>query len=252
MKTLAVIPARYASTRFPGKPLVKIGEKTMIQRVYEQVSKATRINKVIVATDDERIYNHMTELGASVMMTQAHHTNGTERCAEVIESVYDDFEIVVNVQGDEPFILPEQIDQLVRCFDHEDTDIATLVKQTDNRYLLFSPTTVKVVYDKNFRALYFSRQPIPYLRGVSLEEWAPRRVHYLHVGIYGFRKEVLREIVLLPPSSLESLEMLEQLRWLENGYSISIAHTDYQSLSVDSPEDLENAIKYLELHPEFA
>lgn len=251
MKVLAVIPSRYASTRFPGKPLTEIAGKSMIQRVYEQVIKATRISKVIVATDDQRIYDHITDFGGNVMMTSPSHQNGTERCAEVIERLYDEFDVILNIQGDEPFILPEQVDQLASCFDDEETDIATLIKQTDNSELLHSPNTAKVVYNTHFRALYFSREPIPHLRGVPKEEWAARRVHHLHLGVYGYRRSVLKEIVMLPLSSLESLEMLEQLRWLENGYTISVRLTDYQSVAIDTPEDLTNAEKFLQHFPQF-
>ncbi len=251
MKILAIIPARYASTRFPGKPLATIGGKTMVQRVYEQVNKATEIDKVLVATDDERIFEHVQGFGGEVIMTHPHHQNGTERCAEVIEKVYDEFDVVLNIQGDEPFILPEQVDQLASCFVDEVTDIATLMKQTDSNEQLLSPNTAKVVFNDAMQALYFSRQAIPHLRGVPLNEWADRKVHYLHVGVYGYRKEVLRDIVKLPLSTLESLEMLEQLRWLENGYTISIRQTYHQSISVDTPDDLADAEKFLQQFPQF-
>ncbi len=252
MKVLAVIPSRYASTRFPGKPLVQIGGKSMIQRVYNQVEKATRIDKVVVATDDGRIYDRVQDFGGNVMMTAEQHQNGTERCAEVIEKLYNEFDVVLNIQGDEPFILPEQVDLLAKCFEDEATDIATLIKQTDNTEALFSPNTAKVVYNEDFKALYFSRQPIPHLRGVPHDEWATRRIHYLHVGVYGYRKEVLREIVKLPLSTLESLEMLEQLRWLENGYTISVSLTDFHSVAVDVPEDLHKAENFLQQFPQFS
>lgn len=252
MKVLAVIPSRYASTRYPGKPLQKIGGKSMVQRVYEQVSKATRIDKAIVATDDERIFSHIQDFGGEVMMTAEHHQNGTERCAEIIETLYDDFDVVLNIQGDEPFILPEQVDQLAGCFEDETTDIATLIKQTESHEQLFSPNTAKVIFNSDFKALYFSRQAIPHLRGIPQNEWIARKVHYLHVGVYGYRKDVLRDIVKLPLSALESLEMLEQLRWLENGYTISVRQTDYQSISVDTPEDLAAAEKFLQQFPQFS
>lgn len=252
MKILAVIPSRYASTRFPGKPLKQIGGKSMVQRVYEQVSKATRVDKVIVATDDIRIYDHILSFNGDVLMTDEKHQNGTERCAEVSETVYDDFDVVLNIQGDEPFILPEQIDQLAACFEDETTDIATLIKQTDSTEQLFSPNTAKVIFNTDEKAQYFSRQPIPHLRGVAQEEWAAKKVHYLHVGIYGYRKDVLRDIIKLPASNLEKLEMLEQLRWLENGYNISVSQTDYQSISVDTPTDLANAENFLKHFPQFS
>jgi 3-deoxy-manno-octulosonate cytidylyltransferase (CMP-KDO synthetase) len=252
MKVLAVIPSRYASSRFPGKPLEKIGGKSMVQRVYEQVTKATRIDRVIVATDDNRIFEHVEGFNGEVLMTAEHHQNGTERCAEVIETLYDDFDIVLNIQGDEPFILPEQIDQLASCFDDETIDIATLMKQTDSTEQLFSPNTAKVVFNEDFIAQYFSRQPIPHLRGIPNEEWVERKAHYLHVGIYGYRKEVLLDVVKLPVSNLERLEMLEQLRWLENGYTISVKQTDYQSISVDTPDDLAEAENFLQHFPQFS
>lgn len=252
MKILAVIPSRYASTRFPGKPLEKIAGKSMVQRVYEQVSKATRVDRIIIATDDNRIYDHIEDFGGEVLMTAEKHQNGTERCAEVIETVYKDFDVVLNIQGDEPFILPEQIDQLASCFEDETTDIATLIKQTDSTEQLFSPNTAKVIFNEDDKALYFSRQPIPHLRGIAQEEWVEKKAHFLHVGIYGYRKDVLREIIQLPISSLERLEMLEQLRWLENGYTISVKQTDYQSISVDTPTDLANAENFLQHFPQFS
>lgn len=252
MKILAVIPSRYASTRFPGKPLEKIGGKSMVQRVYDQVTKATRVDKVIVATDDDKIFNHVEGFGGDVLMTDEKHQNGTERCAEVIETVYNDFDVVLNIQGDEPFILPEQIDQLASCFEDETTDIATLIKQTDSTEQLFSPNTAKVIFNTENKALYFSRQPIPHLRGIAQEDWAAKKMHYLHVGIYGYRKDVLREIIQLSASRLENLEMLEQLRWLENGYNISVRQTDYQSISVDTPTDLANAENFLKHFPQFS
>lgn len=249
MKILAVIPSRYASTRFPGKPLIKIGDKSMVQRVYEQVKKATEIDDVLVATDDERIYDHVVAFGGKAIMTAEHHQNGTERCAEVIEKLNDGFDVVINIQGDEPFIAPEQIDQLADCFKNPNTDIATLAKKTDNTELIFSPNTAKVVFDDTYKAIYFSRQPIPHLRGIPNNEWGAQNKHYLHIGIYGYTTAVLKQIVKLPLSKLEKLEMLEQLRWLENGFSIAISPTNFQSLSVDTPEDLIAAENFLHQFP---
>lgn len=249
MKVLAVIPSRFASTRFPGKPLVKIGDKTMAQRVYEQVKKATDIDTVIVATDDERIYNHVLDFGGEAMMTAEYHQNGTERCAEVIEKLHYGYDVVLNIQGDEPFIQPEQVTQLAHCFQNPSVHIATLAQPTENTELIFSANTAKVIFDDNFKALYFSRQPIPHLRGVERDDWGAKKAHHLHVGVYGYRKDVLKEIVKLSTSKLESLEMLEQLRWIENGYNIAVSLTQYHSISVDTPDDLAAAENFLHQFP---
>ena len=235
-----IIPARFASTRFPGKPLVDIGGKSMIQRVYEQVSKV--LNDVYVATDDERIYNAVVAFGGKVIMTSDQHRSGTDRCYEAYTKLPAEFDVIINIQGDEPFIQPSQIEALKMCFEDETTQIATLVKpiavsETDS--LLFNPNSPKVVLDKNNCALYFSRSPIPYRRGAEEKDWASLHTYYKHIGIYAYRTQVLGEITSLEPSILEMAESLEQLRWLENGYKIKVGFTDVETVGIDTPEDLE-------------
>jgi 3-deoxy-manno-octulosonate cytidylyltransferase (CMP-KDO synthetase) len=235
-----IIPARFASTRFPGKPLVDIGGKSMIQRVYEQVSKV--LNDVYVATDDERIYNAVVAFGGKVIMTSDQHRSGTDRCYEAYTKLPAEFDVIINIQGDEPFIQPSQIEALKMCFEDETTQIATLVKpiavsETDS--LLFNPNSPKVVLDKNNCALYFSRSPIPYRRGAEEKDWASLHTYYKHIGIYAYRTQVLAEITSLEPSILEMVESLEQLRWLENGYKIKVGFTDVETVGIDTPEDLE-------------
>jgi 3-deoxy-manno-octulosonate cytidylyltransferase (CMP-KDO synthetase) len=242
MKMIAVIPARYASTRFPGKPLVEIAGKSMIQRVYEQTKKVKLFSEVIIATDDEQILKHGQSFGATVMMTSENHVSGTDRCAEVAHH-FPDVEIIINIQGDEPFINPLQIEELIDCFKEKDTHIATLIKKISSDDELFNHNTPKVVVDKNLRALYFSRNPIPYQRNFPKPEWLNKHVYYTHIGIYGFRANTLKEITLLPPSSLESCESLEQLRWLENGYSIQTSITEFESFGIDHMDDIEKVLK---------
>ena len=235
MKIVGIIPARYASTRFPGKPLINIGGKTMIRRVYEQAMKAKALTEVIVATDDERIFKEITGLGGKALMTSSYHQNGTERCAEVAQNVEAD--VVINIQGDEPFIQPEQIDLLANAFiNNKATQIATLIKEHELNDELRNPARSKVVVNKQLNALYFSRTIIPFIRDSGK---APNTPFYKHIGIYGFRKDVLLEVVKLPPSLLELAENLEQLRWLENGYAIQCAITTLESASIDTPEDLQ-------------
>lgn len=238
MKILAVIPARYASTRFPGKPLTIIQGKSMIQRVYEQAQKCKALNAVVVATDDLRIEQAVKQFNGRVVMTSDSHQSGTERCAEVAADIEDDFDVVINVQGDEPFIQPGQIALLANCFMQETTDIATLVKRITAASELSNPNTVKVVLDEKRKALYFSRSAIPYQRNIPVEQWLNSGMYYKHIGIYGYRKNALEEIVKLPPNELEQAESLEQLRWLANGYRIQTAITELETISVDTPEDL--------------
>lgn len=240
LRFVAIIPARYASTRFPGKPLVDIGGKTMIQRVYDQVSKV--INDVYVATDDERIFDKVRSFGGKVIMTSDAHRSGTDRCYEAFTKLEDWFDVVINVQGDEPFIQPEQIEALKNCFADDETQIATLVKKItdkDGVEVLFNPNTPKVVIDKQNNALYFSRSPIPYKRGSDEKNWMAEHDYYKHVGVYAYRSEVLSQIVQMPPSKLELAESLEQLRWLENGLKIKAGFTDVETVGIDTPEDLE-------------
>lgn len=244
MKTTlcGIIPARYASTRFPGKPLVDIRGKSMIQRVYEQACKADRLDEVIVATDDDRIYQHVNGFGGKVMMTSTEHRTGTDRCREVLQKLEEagkSFDIVINIQGDEPFIDPEQINTLAGCFDDPSVQIATLRKALTNPDELFSPNIIKVVCDQHGKALYFSRSPIPYIRGKQESEWIEEQVFYKHIGIYAFRAETLHAVSTLSPSRLETAESLEQLRWLEQGYIIRVETTFAESHSIDTPEDLQ-------------
>lgn len=239
-KYIGIIPARYASTRFPGKPLALIQGKPMIQRVYEQASKV--LEMVYVATDDERIFRVVKEFGGKVIMTSTNHSSGTDRCAEAISHVEhelgEQFDVVLNIQGDEPFIEPQQISLLMECFEQPQTQIATLVKKASFPDEVFNPNRPKVVLGSNWQALYFSRSPIPFVRGMEKEEWLRSAIFYLHIGLYAFRKEVLLEVTRLPQSALEKAESLEQLRWLENGFHIVVRTTTYDSFGIDTPEDL--------------
>ena len=244
MKTVAVIPARYASTRFPGKPLVDIGGKTMIQRVYEQAAKAKLLSKVIVATDDERILQEVLSFKGNVAMTRSDHQSGTDRCAELANR-FQDIAAIVNIQGDEPFIDPAQIDLLIMRLMEEGVEIATLVKKMESLDDLMNPNTAKVVLNKNQEALYFSRSPIPFLRGIEPKEWLKHSTFYQHIGIYGYKKATLLAIANLPKGQLEALESLEQLRWLEHQYTISVALTDTATFGIDTPEDLIKAKAFL-------
>ncbi|MFA7379584.1 MAG: 3-deoxy-manno-octulosonate cytidylyltransferase [Bacteroidia bacterium] len=243
-KTLAIIPARYASTRFPGKPLIDIAGKTMIERVYRQVKKATAVQEVIVATDDDRIAAVVKHFGGLVEMTSDQHPSGTDRCAEVANRFRGQFDVVINVQGDEPFINPEQISLLCVAFEQPEVTIATLCKQITDEETLHNPNVVKVVKNAQNKAMYFSRQAIPYLRNHP-QPWFMQHLHYKHLGIYAFRLNTLLELTKLKPSGLELAESLEQLRWLENGYSIALQETQHETLAIDSPADLEFVEKYL-------
>lgn len=242
MKIAGIIPARYGSTRFPGKPLTLINGKTMIRRVYEQVMKASAIHIAIVATDDQRIIAEVESFGGRAAMTSINHKSGTDRCAEVLESLEDDIDIVINIQGDEPFIDPGQIDQVASLFQNPKVEIASLSSTITSEKELKNPNVVKLVRGKDGRALYFSRLPIPYFRaepaGINLEN----HTYLKHIGIYGYRSEILRRIVKLEQGELENAESLEQLRWLENGFSIYLSHTNSESISIDSPEDLSKII----------
>jgi len=235
MKTIGIIPARYASTRFPGKPLAMLGGKTMIERVYTQCIKSS-LTEVIVATDDERIYRHVKSFGPA-MMTGTHHQSGTDRCQEVIEKLSEKFDYVINIQGDEPFIDPEQINLLTSFLDGE-TQIATLIKKIESAEHLLNPNIVKVVRGTFNQALYFSRSPIPYVRGKNEQDWLAHHTFYKHIGMYAYRTDVLQKLSTLKQTILEKTESLEQLRWLENGYSILTAETQRETIGVDTPEDL--------------
>lgn len=238
MKILGIIPARFASTRFPGKPLVDIAGKTMIQRVYEQASKAAALSKVIVATDDERIYTHVKSFGGEVVMTETSHQSGTDRCAEVLEKESENWGVVINIQGDEPFIHPQQIEAVAGCFSNPAVAIATLVKIIKSQEELLSVNTPKVIVGMGKQALYFSRSPIPFNRNHPVEAWLNNNTYFKHIGIYAYRPDVLKKLTMLPTSPLEKTEALEQLRWLENGFSIHVETTDYESVAIDCPEDI--------------
>ncbi|MFH1160208.1 MAG: 3-deoxy-manno-octulosonate cytidylyltransferase [bacterium] len=243
MKILGVIPARYDSTRFPGKPLHMINGKSMIQRVYEQAGKCRELTTVIVATDHDLVEKHVNEFGGNVLMTSPDHRSGTERCAEAL-SVYlnspgaEHIEIVVNIQGDEPFIHPEQISEVIHCFKTQSTQIATLARKISRVEELSDPNVVKLVFNLNKQVLYFSRSTIPFLRNVESREWIRHGEFYEHVGIYGFRTDILRQVVKLTETTLEKSESLEQLRWLQQGYPIMVHETAYESISIDTPADL--------------
>lgn len=242
LNVCGIIPARFASTRFPGKPLVDIDGKSMIRRVYEQACKAASLNEVVVATDDSRIFDHVTAFGGKVMMTSTHHRTGTDRCREVLQQLEEQgksFDIVINIQGDEPFIDPEQINAVANCFADSQVQIATLRKALTGADELFSPNIIKVVCNQQGKALYFSRAPIPYIRGKQEEEWIGEQIFYKHIGIYAFRAQTLHAISALAPSRLELAESLEQLRWLEQGFSIQVETTLSESHSIDTPEDLK-------------
>ncbi|MBE7177305.1 MAG: 3-deoxy-manno-octulosonate cytidylyltransferase [Mucilaginibacter polytrichastri] len=238
MNILGIIPARFASTRFPGKPLVDIGGKTMIERVFMQAKKASSLHDVIVATDDDRIFAHVLSFGGNVIRTASTHQSGTDRCAEVAAAM-PGFDAVINIQGDEPFIDPEQINQVAGCFSSSRTQIATLAKKITDEEQLFSPNTVKVVFGHKNQALYFSRSVIPFLRGEDQRNWGEKGLFYKHIGLYGYKTDILAELTRLPVSALERTESLEQLRWLENGYAIYVAETDRETPAVDTPADLE-------------
>lgn len=248
MKFLGIIPARYASTRFPAKPLAMLGGKTVIQRVYEQV--AGILDDAYVATDDERIEAAVKAFGGKVVMTSVDHKSGTDRCYEACIKINGQFDVVVNIQGDEPFIQPSQLQAIKTCFDDPTTQIATLVKPftADNGFeALKNVNSPKVVLNKNMNALYFSRSIIPYQRNAEKADWLKNHTYYKHIGLYAYRVEVLKEITSLPQSSLELAESLEQLRWLENGYTIKAGITEVETIGIDTPQDLEQAEKHLKV-----
>nr|WP_294790218.1 3-deoxy-manno-octulosonate cytidylyltransferase [uncultured Mucilaginibacter sp.] len=238
MSILGIIPARYASSRFPGKPLVDIAGKSMIQRVYEQAAKCADLTDVMVATDDDRIFNHVIQFGGKAIMTGDYHQSGTDRCAEVA-AIHTDYDVIINIQGDEPYIDPEQISKLAACFAAPDVQIATLIKRIKNEQELHNPNSPKVVVNKMNEAVYFSRSALPHIRGEQPENWLEFYTYYKHIGIYAYRADVLQQITKLEVSALEKAEALEQLRWIENGYRIKVAETDFETYAVDTPADLE-------------
>ena len=248
MKIVGIIPARYASTRFPGKPLALVKGKPMIQRVYEQALKS-HLDAVVVATDDVRIADAVLDFGGRYVMTDPNHRSGTDRCREALDLLEESFDAVINIQGDEPFINPKQIDLLVDLISSEDTILASLAKRIDDVDELFSPNVVKVVMDQEGKALYFSRNPIPFMHNLERSEWLDKAAYYKHVGIYAYKAEVLRKVAEMQPSALELAESLEQLRWLENGLSIRMAVTKNENIAIDTPEDLARAEQFAQHKP---
>jgi len=246
MKFIAIIPARYESSRYPGKPLADMAGKPMIQRVYEQVKLA--LDEVWVATDNDKILETVNGFGGKAVMTSTTHRSGTDRCHEAYEKIGKDYDVIINVQGDEPFIQPEQIERLKDCFDSPDIELATLVKpfkEEDGFEVLFNPNSPKVIFNKKNEAIYFSRSIIPYIRDAHHTEWLSKHTFYKHIGMYAYRSDILKQITLLPQSTLELAESLEQLRWIENGYKIKIGITDMETIGIDTPEDMEKALQFL-------
>ncbi len=244
MNFIGIIPARFASTRFPGKPLALLGGKTVIQRVYEKVADC--LDAAYVATDDTRIFDHVKSWGGNVVMTSTEHKSGTDRIEEAIEKIGGGHDVIINVQGDEPFIHKSQIEEVCRCFEDSDTQIATLgIPFKSDIEVISNPNSPKIVIDNRHFAMYFSRSVIPFIRGKEKEEWADSYPFLKHIGLYAYRRNVLREITSLPQSSLEIAESLEQLRWLQNGYKIKVGITDIETIGIDTPEDLAAAEKML-------
>ena len=242
-----IIPARYASSRFPGKPLVRLGGLTMVERVYRQASKA--LERVYVATDDEKIHRVVISFGGKSVMTSSEHRSGTDRCREAADLIELETGlpagVIINIQGDEPFIMPEQIETLKICFADPDVKIATLIRECAAGEDIFNPNQVKAIIDKNNNAIYFSRSAIPYLRGVDQNLWSSSHKYYKHLGLYAYRNSTLAEITMLPHGSLENAESLEQNRWIENGYKIRCGFTSHESIGIDTPDDLTRAEAYL-------
>ena len=229
MRVLAIIPARYASSRFPGKPLAKIVSKSMIQRVYEQCKKCEKLTNIIVATDDKRIHDHVSNFGGKSIMTKNTHISGTDRCGEVLIKIEDDYDIIINVQGDEPYIAPEQISELLKQFNNKNVEITTLAKETNDPTLIKDKNSPKVIFDEDYNAISFYRNP---------ESISKINTHFKHIGIYAFKSKTLEEIVKLSPSKNEKKEDLEQMRWIDNKFKIKIGLTNYDNISVDTPEDI--------------
>lgn len=243
MKFIGIIPARYASTRFPGKPLALLGGKPVIQHVYEKV--AAVLEAAYVATDDERIYDAVKSFGGQVVMTRTDHKSGTDRIEEAIEKIGGEWDVVVNVQSDEPFVAKSQLDTICHCFDDPTTQIATLGKPFESMEAVQNPNSPKIVVDNMGFAMYFSRSVIPYVRGKEKSSWLTHYPFLKHLGIYAYRKDVLRQVTQLPQSSLEIAESLEQLRWLQNGFKIKVGTTDVETVGIDTPQDLERAEEFL-------
>lgn len=243
MKFIGIIPARYASTRFPGKPLAMLGGRTVIQRVYEQATAI--LDEAYVATDDERIFQAVEQFGGRAIMTRADHKSGTDRIEEAAEKIGTQADVIINIQGDEPFIQKSQIETLMHLFDEPSTQIGTLGKRFESIEAAMNPNSPKIVTDKRGFALYFSRSIIPYVRGKEQAEWLQHFPYLKHLGLYAYRREVLQEVTQLPQSPLEIAESLEQLRWLENGFRIRVGLTDVETVGIDTPEDLQRAEEFL-------
>jgi 3-deoxy-manno-octulosonate cytidylyltransferase (CMP-KDO synthetase) len=243
---LGIIPARYASSRFPGKPLIEILGKSMIQRVYEQTKKSNLLADVIVATDDERVFKHVESFGGKVVYTEESHPSGTDRCFEALQNYGANFDYVINIQGDEPFIDPSQINLLCEVCDGK-TELATLMIEVDSHDVLFDTGEVKITLNSHNEALYFSRMVIPFIKGKAQEEWHLYHTYYRHVGMYAYRNDVLNQITKLKTSSLENAESLEQLRWLENGFKVKCVTTHFDSHCIDTPDDIEKVIRLMKL-----
>lgn len=243
MKYIGIIPARYASSRFPGKPLAMLGGKYVIQRVYETVNEV--LEEAYVATDDQRIFDAVVSFGGKAVMTRADHKSGTDRIEEAAEKLHTDADVIVNVQGDEPFIQRSQIEVVCKCFNDTNTQIATIGKPFETIDAVENPNSPKIVVDNKGYAMYFSRSVIPFVRGIDRREWLASYPFLKHLGLYAYRKEVLKEITQLPMSSLEKAESLEQLRWLQNGYKIKVGTTDFETVGIDTPEDLAKAEEFL-------
>jgi 3-deoxy-manno-octulosonate cytidylyltransferase (CMP-KDO synthetase) len=249
MKTLIVIPSRYGSTRFEGKPLIDIQGKSLVKRTYLQAQKSNLNARVIVATDDERIFNHVSEFGECIM-TSPIHPSGTDRCFEVYDKLNEKFDVLINLQGDEPFVQAQQIEQLAQALSNQETDIATLKKSIESQSDLLNPNIVKVVSNIHNGAIYFSRNPIPFCRGIDPSEWTKQHTYFRHIGLYGFKTSAIATLKQLQTTPLEKMESLEQLRWLENGFKIRVLETHFMSPAIDSPEDLVHIDAFLKLHPE--
>jgi 3-deoxy-manno-octulosonate cytidylyltransferase (CMP-KDO synthetase) len=242
---IGIIPARYTSTRFPGKPLIDINGKSMLQRVYEQALKSRSLKRVVVATDDQRIVDHVRSFGGNVVLTAAGHPSGTDRCYDAAQQLGEDFDYIINIQGDEPFIAPEQIDELAAVLQDKNIELATQMIAVDSHEMLFDPGEAKIVLNADNEALYFSRMAIPFIKNVDQKEWHTHHTYYRHVGMYAYRKDILEKITALPVSSLEKAESLEQLRWIENGFKIKCVLTKYESHCIDTPEDLERVLQLM-------
>ena len=243
MKVVGIIPSRYASTRFPSKPLQMIKGKTMIQRVWEQAWKS-KLDAVVVATDDMRIADEVLKFGGQYVLTDPNHRSGSDRCQEALYILEDQYDAVVNIQGDEPFIDPAQINQVIELIGRDDTQLASLAKRIEEEDELFSPNVVKVVMDKQGNALYFSRNPIPFMRNLDHDKWLQKGEFYKHIGLYAYKTETLCQIAGMQSTALEMAESLEQLRWLENGLKIRMGITQLESISIDTQEDLEKALQF--------